>query len=63
MSFNGFKSLLGEFPQAFDHVKPLCEKIRCILFPLLKHGAPFTGTPSDPPEELYRIIFKRSIVF
>lgn len=53
MSINGFKVLLGEFSRAFDHVKPLCEKIRGILFPLLKDGALFTGTPSDPPEKLY----------
>ncbi len=58
MSINGFKVLLGEFPRAFEHVKPLCEKIRCILFPLLKDRALFIGTPSDPPEELYRPIIE-----
>ncbi|KAL8647621.1 MAG: hypothetical protein Q9210_005451 [Variospora velana] len=58
MSINGFKVLLGEFPQAFDHVKPLCEKIRGVLFPLLKDGALFTGTPSEPPEELYHPIIE-----
>lgn len=45
MSINGFKVLLGEFPQSFDHVKPLCEKIRRILFPLLKDGRLFTRDP------------------
>lgn len=58
MSINGFRVLLGEFPQSFDHVKQLCEKIRSILFPLLKDGALFTGTPLDPPEELYRPIIE-----
>ncbi len=53
MGVSGFKSILGEFPQAFDHVKPLCEKTPGILFPLLKDGALFTGTPSDQPENLY----------
>lgn len=58
MSINGFKVLLGEFPQAFNRVKPLCKKIRGILFPLLKDGALFTGTPSDPPEKLYHPIIE-----
>jgi len=56
MSVNGFEELLNELPAAFDHVKPLCKEIRGILFPLLKDGALFTGTPSDPPEKLYRHI-------
>lgn len=58
MGASGFKSILGEFPQAFDQVKPLCEKIRSILFPLLKDGALFIRTSSDPPEELYRPIIE-----
>lgn len=58
MGVSGFKSILGEFPQPFDHVKSLCEKIRGVLFPLLKDGALFTGTPSDPPEKLYRPIIE-----
>ena len=33
--------------------KPLCKEIRRILFPLLKDGALFTGTSSDPSEKLY----------
>lgn len=56
MGVRGFKSVLGEFPQAFGHVKPLCEKIRGVLFPHLKDGELFTGTPSDPPEKLYHSI-------
>ena len=53
MGVNGFEELLDEFPAAFDHVKPLCKKIRGILFPLLVNGALFKGTRPDPPEKLY----------
>lgn len=38
---------------SFDSVKPLCRKIRGILFPLLEDGALFKGTLSDPSEKLY----------
>ena len=53
MHVDGFEDILDEFPIAFDSVKPLCSKIRGILFPLLKDGALFKGTPLDPPEKLY----------
>ena len=56
MSVNGFKGLLSEFPQAFDCVKPLCTKIRGILFPILKDGSMDIRTPSAPPEKLYDAI-------
>ncbi|TWU72701.1 hypothetical protein ED733_004021 [Metarhizium rileyi] len=42
----GLNMILNEFPSAFDIVRPLCRKIRDILFPH-KDGL-FTGTPSDP---------------
>lgn len=58
MGVDGFKELVEEFPQAFDFVKPLCTKIRVILFPLLEDGALFIGTRSDPPEQLYHPILK-----
>ncbi|KAI4203343.1 MAG: hypothetical protein LQ346_001814 [Caloplaca aetnensis] len=58
MHIDDFEKILNEFPTAFDHVKPLCEKIRGVLFPLLKDGALFTGTPSDPPEKLYHPIIE-----
>ncbi len=58
MGVNGFEQLLDELPLAFDHVKPLCKKIRGILFPLLKDGALFIRTPSDPPEKLYHPIIE-----
>jgi hypothetical protein len=38
MHTNGFKSILEEFALVFDHVKPLCRKLRSILFPLIKDG-------------------------
>lgn len=41
MSVDEFEELLDELPAAFDHMKPLCKKMRVILFPLLKDGALF----------------------
>ncbi len=58
MHVDDFEKIWIEFPQAFDLVKPLCKKIRGILFPLLEDGALFIGTPSDPPEQLYHPIIK-----
>ena len=53
MHVDGFEDVLNEFPPTFDSVKPLCRKIRGILFPLLEDGALFKGTSSGPPEKLY----------
>ena len=53
MHVDGFEDILDEFPSAFDCVKPLCRKIRGILFPLQKDGTLFKGTREDPPEKLY----------
>ena len=53
MHVDGFEDILDEFPTAFDSVKPLCRKIRGILFPLQKDGTLFKGTRPDPPEKLY----------
>jgi serine/threonine protein kinase len=47
MHADGFKSILEEFAPAFDHVKPLCRKLRSILFPLTKDGELDLGTPAD----------------
>ena len=58
MLFDGLRELLEEFPAVFDCVKPLCEEIRGILFPLSENGTLFNGTPSDPPEKLYDPIIK-----
>lgn len=52
MGVDGFEKILAEFPQAFDSVKPLCEKIRGILFPYYRNAL-LIGTPPDPPEDLY----------
>lgn len=51
----GFEKILKEFPLALDCVKPLCGKIRGILFPYYKYSV-LTGTPPDPPEKLYDAI-------
>ncbi|KAL9018480.1 MAG: hypothetical protein Q9185_004220 [Variospora sp. 1 TL-2023] len=53
MHADGFNGILEEFPPVFASVKPLCEKIRGILFPLLKDGTLFRGTPPGLPERLY----------
>ena len=53
MGADGFQKILMEFPQAFNHIKPLCKDMRGILFPLQKDGTLFKGTPEDPPEKLY----------
>ncbi|KAL8747174.1 MAG: hypothetical protein Q9190_000914 [Brigantiaea leucoxantha] len=53
MSVSGFEKVLREFPTTFENLKPLCNEIRDILFPILQRGVLFTGTPTGPPEELY----------
>ena len=58
MHVDGFEGILEEFPTVFDSVKPLCSKIRGILFPLQKDGTLFKGTRPDPPEKLYDSIIK-----
>jgi len=45
---------MAEFPEALDTVKPLCLKIRRILFPLDKdEEGPSFGTPAGDPDQLY----------
>ncbi|KAL2037271.1 hypothetical protein N7G274_009960 [Stereocaulon virgatum] len=56
MHVDGFEDILNEFPTSFDSVKPLCRKIRGILFK--KDEALFTGTSPDPPEKLYDSIIE-----
>ena len=53
---NVFEKILTEFPRAFDDIKPLCDRIRVLLFPLTDSGALNVGTSSDPPEKLYDAI-------
>ncbi|KAK0724033.1 serine/threonine-protein kinase Sgk2 [Apiosordaria backusii] len=53
MSVDGLEVIMGEFPQALDIVKPLCFKVRDILFPLGKDGRMGFGTPAGDPDQLY----------
>ena len=48
MHADGFKSISGEFAPAFDCTKPLCRKLRSILFRLIQDGELDLGTPADP---------------
>jgi 5-carboxymethyl-2-hydroxymuconate isomerase len=57
MHIDGFEDILEEFPPVFDSVKPLCRKIRGILFSLLKNGGLYIGTPPNS-ETLYDPIIK-----
>ena len=57
MGKNGFKSALEEFAPVFNCIKPLCKKLRSILFPLTKDGELNLGTPADP-NTLYEPIIK-----
>ncbi|GKU11172.1 unnamed protein product [Fusarium langsethiae] len=54
MTVNGLERILDEFPKAFDDVKPLCLKIRKILFPLDKDERTNFGTPAGDPNQLYK---------
>jgi hypothetical protein len=38
MRAGGFKEILVDFVPAFDCIKPLCRKVRSVLFPLIKNG-------------------------
>ena len=55
MHADGLKNILKEFPEAFDCVKPLCRKLRAILFPL-RQGELDTGTPSSAAELYSKVI-------
>ena len=56
MHVDGFEDILDEFPQVFDCVKPLCRKIRGVLFPY-ENGL-LVGTPPGAPEKLYNPIIE-----
>ncbi|KAI9147408.1 serine/threonine-protein kinase Sgk2 [Paramyrothecium foliicola] len=53
MTVNSLERIMGEFPLAMDVVKPLCLKIRKILFPLDKDERMSFGTPDGDPGQLY----------
>lgn len=52
MHTDGFKYILNEFAPAFDCIKPLCRKVRGVLFPLTKDGELDLTTKPDH-RELY----------
>ncbi|KAI0904635.1 serine/threonine-protein kinase Sgk2 [Ustulina deusta] len=54
MTVNSLERIMGEFPEALDVVKPLCLRIRKILFPLDKDERMSFGTPAGDPDQLYR---------
>ena len=56
MHADGLKNILKEFPGVFDCVKPLCRKLRAILFPL-RQGELDTGTYTNA-QELYSDIIE-----
>ena len=56
MHADGFKNILKEFLGVFDCVKPLCRKLRAILFPL-RQGELDTGTYTNA-QELYSNIIE-----
>ncbi|KAG6315212.1 hypothetical protein E4U44_001477 [Claviceps purpurea] len=53
MTIEGLEELMEEFPMALNVVKPLCRKIRGILFYLDQDGRMTFGTPSGDPDRLY----------
>ena len=56
MTVNSLEDIMGEFPKAFDIVKPLCLQLRRLLFPLDKDERMMIGTPAGDPEQLYGAI-------
>ena len=59
MYADGLGKILDGFPRALDCVKPLCLKIRAILFPYDNDSNRLlVGTPPGPPEKLYEPIIE-----
>ncbi|KKF96707.1 Protein kinase domain protein [Ceratocystis platani] len=56
MIVNGLEDIMEEFPEALDVVKPLCLKIRKILFPFDKDEYMNIGTHIGDPDQLYNPI-------
>ncbi|KAF3352309.1 hypothetical protein ACHAQF_008839 [Verticillium nonalfalfae] len=54
MTVDGLEDIMSEFPKSFSELKPLCLKIRKILFPLDKDERTNFGTPAGDPNQLYR---------
>ena len=53
MTVDGLELIMGEFPVSLDVVKPLCLRIRKILFPLDQDERMSFGTPAGDPDQLY----------
>ncbi|GAW21703.1 hypothetical protein ANO14919_112270 [Xylariales sp. No.14919] len=53
MTVNSLERIMGEFPEALDTVKPLCLRIRRILFPLDKDERMCFGTSAGDSDQLY----------
>lgn len=53
MTVDGLDWIVSEFPTALDVVKPLCFRVRKILFPLNKDERMSFGTPAGDPDQLY----------
>ena len=51
MTVNGMDEIMDEFPEAMEVVKPLCLKIRTILFG--DSARLVLGTPTGEPDQLY----------
>ncbi|KAI0187941.1 serine/threonine-protein kinase Sgk2 [Astrocystis sublimbata] len=49
ITVDGLEGIMGEFPELLDIVKPLCLRIRKILFPLDKDERMSFGTPVGDP--------------
>ncbi|KND90070.1 hypothetical protein TOPH_05277 [Tolypocladium ophioglossoides CBS 100239] len=56
MTVNMLERIMGEFPEVFEVVKPLCLNIRRLLFPFDKDERMMIGTPTGDPERLYSAI-------
>ncbi|KAL2887622.1 Protein kinase domain protein [Ceratocystis lukuohia] len=56
MAVDGLKDIMEEFPGALDVVKPVCLKIRKVLFPFDKDEHMSIGTPIGDPDQLYNPI-------
>ncbi|KAK2591244.1 hypothetical protein QQS21_011070 [Conoideocrella luteorostrata] len=56
VSFGGMERIMREFPKKLAVVKPLCRRIRKILFPHDTEGRIMISTPSGNSERLYNSI-------
>ncbi|KAM4063600.1 kinase [Hirsutella rhossiliensis] len=54
MAMDGLEGIMSEFPEALDVVKPLCLRIRSIMFGDIARLS--FGTPAGDPDQLYRPI-------